>query len=175
MGTKEDIIKLRQQDRSTLRAIAERLGISRTQVYNVLHGAGIVGPRSYPELGNIAIFAKPDDVIAEELGVRLSRVETARRRLGLRKRRFHDLRARRERFAMDVFGKCPGPNFPDVALFVRDNVREAMADKVVGFYVEYREGAEGYARFLRSKAFDKMKQNVTPEVVQDLVNKGVLT
>ncbi len=174
MVTNEEVIRLRKEERLTLRAIAERMGTSRTRVYNILHDVGIIGPRSYPELWDAETFAKPDDVIAKELGIRLSRVETARRGLGLRKRRFHDLKARREWFAMEVFGKCPGPNFPDVALFVRDNVREAMADKVIGFYVESREGAEGYARFLRSKAFDKMKQNVTSEIVQDLVNKGVL-
>ncbi len=174
MNTTEEIIGLRHRDRLTLRAIADRLGMSRTQVYNVLRKAGAFGTRKYPELADVETFEKPDDVIADGLGVKLSRVETARRRLGLRKRRFHDLKARREWFAMEVFGKCPGPNFPDVALFVRDNVREAMADKVIGFYVESREGAEGYARFLRSKAFDKMKQNITPETVQDLVNRGIL-
>ncbi len=174
MNITEEIIGLRHRDRLTLRVIADRLGISRTQVYNILRDVGAFGPRKYPELTDAETFEKPDDMIADELGVKLSRVETARRGLGLRKRRFHDLKARRERFANEVFGKMPGPNFPDVVEFVRDNVREAMADKVIGFYVESREGAEGYARFLRSKAFDRLKQNVTPESVQDLVNRGIL-
>ena len=174
MGIKEDIVRLRVEGRMTLRDIASRLDISRTRVYNVLRDAGISGTRNYPELDNSQTFINPDDVIANKLKISLSRVESARRKLDIRKVRYHNLEVRRDRFASEVFGKKPGPNFSDIADFVRNNIRQAMADKVIAFYVESREGATGYARFLRSKAFIDMKQKVTSEIVQDLVEKGML-
>ncbi len=174
MDMMTDVVRMRKQERLTLRDIAVRLGISRTHVYNILRKDGLYGMREYPELDSVYTFARPDDVIAGELGIRLSRVETARRRLGLRKRRYHNLSARRERFVLEVFGREPGPNFPSIVDFVREHVRPIMADKVIAFYVEASGGSKLYDRFLRSKACDKMKLSVTPEIVEDLVSRGVL-
>lgn len=168
------VIESRVRDRMTLRAIAAKYGVSKTYIENVLKRRGITGTLQYPELDDSTTFDKPDDVIASKLGIRVSRVANARRRLSVKKHRYVNFSSRRKTFALEVFDKLPGTNFELVADFIKENLNETMSTKVIAFYVEMRDDQDLYSRVSRTNAKIILKKAITSIVVNELIEKGAL-
>ena len=175
MSIEEQVVEMRKK-RMTYQAIADVIGKSRSWVGIVLNRMGHFGHlESYPALRDPNTFVKGDEEVAKEVGLSVSTVALARRRLGLKHKKPVDLRHRRDRFVNSVFtGYVAGPNFSAVEPFVTVHLSSVEAVKLTDFYLESKNGLSGYSRFARSKALDKLKLFVTQEIIDKMLNEGVI-
>jgi len=110
----EMIVKLREA-RLTYAEIADLVKVTRARIGQVLKEKGLNGHLVYPELDNPNFFSIPDEVLALQLKVPVSKISAARKRLGVKRSYSIKLHDRRKHLSKVLFGDryLPGPKFVD--------------------------------------------------------------
>ncbi len=170
----QEMVTLRNQ-RRTMQEIADTMGVSRARVAQILQRFGLSGRLEYPELDDPNTFERPDEVVANELRVPLSRVQAARRRLKIYRWHGANLDERREWFADNLFEAKPGPNFVDgMTEYIEQNMPPEQATLLIDWYLKGRTADTGYRRSFRAYAKKGLKKKVDTLGWQMFVDIGTI-
>ena len=170
----EEMINLRKE-RRTLQEIADTMGISRARVSQVLQRLGLSGRLQYKELEASETFDKPDEVVANELRVPLSRVQAARRELKIYRWKGASLDERRAWLADDLFGAKPGPRFVDgMTDYIEKYMPEKQAILLIDWYLKGRTADTDYRRSFRAYAKKRLKKRISRMDRQEFIDRGVI-
>lgn len=179
--TRQEIIRLRNEEKMTYRAIAKKVDFSFQYVAMILNDEGYYGELDYPELRNPATFDELDILVALRLGISKAKVINARVNLGIPKIKAVDIPKRRNHLAERLFGCQAGKKFADWVLqLTMDNLTIIQAALIVDFYVTGK--TESLAsnsntdsdRVYRSVTVRNLKKLVENVSVDGLLEKGVL-
>lgn len=178
----EIIRQLRIDHHLSYRDIGKVVRRSHTYVRNILEKVHLAGYITFPELDRPEIFEKSDEEISSTLGIPVSRVTQARKKLGVKG--YHKVRIqdRRRELAKFLFGKeyRPGPTFIN---FLADNlslISERKAELINEFYIlgthqalsdQINLDSDRVYRCLARKDLKKALQDINPRT---LLDKGVL-
>ena len=179
-GTEKEImLTLRTQEKLSLQAIADLMGVgSRQRVSQIL---GPAGKLSYPELKDVATFDDADEVVALRLGLKVSRIANARRKLGIKAPAKVNIDKRRERLSCYLFGKDPGPNFVDFMQNELKKLSDGRARVMDEFYlfgnvVSSADNVNNDSdRVYRSHVKRELKKTLANYDIDRLVKEGVLS
>ena len=170
----QEIVKLREE-RKTQQEIADTMGITRARVSQVLQRFGVWGRLEYDELSDPETFEKPDEIVANELRVPLSKVQAARRKLKIYRWKGASLDERRAWFADSLFGAKPGPVFVDgMTEYIEQNMPLEQATLLIDWYLKGRTADTGYRRSFRAYAKKRLKEKIDKVNGQEFVDKGII-
>ena len=170
----QEMVSLRKE-RRTMQEIADTMGVSRARVSQILQRFGLSGRLEYPELDDPDTFERPDEVVANELRVPLSRVQAARRKLEIYRWHGANLDERRAWFANNLFEAKPGPNFVDgMTEYIENNMPTEQATLLIDWYLKGHTLDTGYRRSFRAYAKKRLKKEVDIIGWQMFVDKGII-
>ena len=168
-----EMVALRKE-RRTMQEIADTVGVTRARVSQILQRSGMSGRLEYKELEDPTTFEKPDEVVANELRVPLSRVQAARRKLGIYRWHGANLDERRDWFADNLFGAKPGPNFVEgMTEYIENSMPTEQAILLIDWYLKGRTADTGYRRSFRAYAKKRLKEKINISRAE-FINKGII-
>lgn len=177
-ATEKELFSQLRKSRLTHREIAEIVGKKKQWVSKVL---GPTGRLEFPELNNPTLFQDSDETISITLGLPVSRISAARRRLGLKSRVRVDVNQRRKRLAYYLFASLPGPNFVE---FIKEQIDRLPTGKqkvMQEFYIDgvsqsLADGVNSDSdRVYRHLARKELKENVVEYDIEELIQRGVIS
>ena len=170
----QEMVNLRNQ-RRTLQEIADTMGISRARVSQVLKRFGMTGRLKYDELNDPTTFDKPDEIVANELRVPLSRVQASRRKLKIYRWKGASLDERRAWFADSLFGAKPGLHFVDgMTEYIELYMPKEQAILLIDWYLKGRTFDTDYRRSFRAYAKKRLKERISRMDRQEFIDRGVI-
>jgi hypothetical protein len=182
-GERDQIIKnLRVEERLSYRRIADLIGLSYTYVGRILKKAGL-NEIDFPELRDPLLFEdKSDFQIASDLNIPVSRVTSARKNLGLKKKGVVKVKNRQRSLAKFLFGQsyAPGPQFDNFIKTYLEALSPKKAELVDLFYLQGKMEASAdhinsdTNRIWRSRARKDLKDLLRDKNAKELVQLGVL-
>jgi transcriptional regulator with XRE-family HTH domain len=173
---KELIFRLRQELKLSQTKIAYLVGLSRERVSQILERDGRL---FRPELNDPETFRHDtDEVVSYKLGVSISRVRVARRKLGIRKYVAPPKERRIKNLALFLFNKCPGPNFSSFVSKQISKLPELKAEMLMKYYLfglDVKLGKSlSYDRFFRWYSKNKLKKSIKSFNVKELEEQGII-
>ncbi len=172
-------LQLRSENRLTYEEVGQIVGKSRQWVGHVI---GSSNGFDYPELDDPTLYASNTDLeIALMLKVPTGKVSSARRRLGIKPVFRVNLNRRRERLALYLFGRLPGPQFIS---FLETQVKQLPSNKVKILDEFYLQGLVNSPadnvnidadRVYRHLAKKELKKLTDGYLTEELVEQGVIT